>query len=96
MERDNVHTLQQRGHGESHIFSSSGAGAVPLSSTDESGAGDFTDAGCCLEQMEPFKNNIAVFMDQTFRMIESVPNDIVCWSEAGDSFKIKQVGEKGM
>lgn len=37
-------------------------------------------------------NHIPVFLDRTFRMIENVPDDVVCWSEAGDSFIIKQVG----
>lgn len=36
-------------------------------------------------------NHIPVFLDRTFRMIENVPDDIVCWSTAGDSFIIKQV-----
>ncbi|CAM9252063.1 unnamed protein product, partial [Hapterophycus canaliculatus] len=38
-----------------------------------------------------FRNDVPVFLDQTFRMIENVPDNIVCWSRAGDSFIIKQV-----
>lgn len=36
-------------------------------------------------------NHIPVFLDRTFRMVENVPDDVVCWSTAGDSFIIKQV-----
>lgn len=43
---------------------------------------------------EPFNNNIPVFLDRTFRMVESVSDDVVCWSEAGDSFIIKQVSTR--
>lgn len=97
MERANGHadegTPQHYGHEGSNISSSSGAGAVPLSSADDDeSAGENMDAGFCSGQMvEPFNNNIAVFLDRTFRMIEIVPDDIVSWSEAGNSFIIKQV-----
>lgn len=93
-------TPQQHGgrDGWHDISSPSGAGtAVSRSSSaaaaaDETTAAcDNTDAECSAQMMEPFNNDIAVFLDRTFRMIEAVPNDIVCWSEAGDSFKIKQV-----
>lgn len=36
-------------------------------------------------------NHIPVFLERTFRMIEQAPDDIVCWSPAGDSFIVKQV-----
>lgn len=39
-------------------------------------------------------NHIPVFLDRTFRMVEQVPDDIMCWSTAGDSFIIKQVGQE--
>lgn len=89
----NAGTPQHYGHGGSNISTSSGAGAVPPSSSADESAGENMDAGLCSEQMmEPFNNNnIAVFLDRTFKMIETVSDDIVCWSEAGDSFIIKQV-----
>lgn len=43
------------------------------------------------QEIGAFDNHIPVFLDRTFRMIEQVPDDIVCWSTAGDSFIIKQV-----
>lgn len=81
----------------SRISSSALAGAVPLAAAGEQGAGDNAavvadDAGS--EQIEPFSNKIPVFLDRTFRMIESISNDIVCWSEAGDSFIVKQARER--
>ena len=45
------------------------------------------------EVVDSFNNNIPVFLDRTFRMIETLPDDVVCWSEAGDSFIIKQVSK---
>ncbi|CAM9634610.1 unnamed protein product [Scytosiphon promiscuus] len=62
-------------------------GALSPSIEDGAATGDALGP----EQMEPFNNNIPVFLDRTFRMIENISNDIVCWSEAGDSFIIKQV-----
>lgn len=35
--------------------------------------------------------HIPVFLDRTFRMVEEVPDAVVCWSTAGDSFIVKQV-----
>lgn len=43
------------------------------------------------QQMGPPTMHIPVFLDRIFRMIENVPDDVVCWSKAGDSFIIKQV-----
>ncbi|CAN0097995.1 unnamed protein product [Ectocarpus sp. 12 AP-2014] len=41
---------------------------------------------------EPYNSNhIPVFLDRTFSFIEDASPDIVCWSEAGDSFIIKKV-----
>lgn len=39
-------------------------------------------------------DHIPVFLDRTFSMIEQVPDDIVCWSTAGSSFIVKQVGAR--
>ncbi|CBJ33318.1 n/a [Ectocarpus siliculosus] len=61
----------------------------PLSSSEQPAAEAETPAPTQAE--EPFNNNIPVFLDRTFRMVESVSDDIVCWSEAGDSFIIKQI-----
>ena len=69
---------------------SPGGGAAPLSGDEEKAVG----AGVS-EQIEPF-NNIPVFLDRTYRMVENVPDDIVCWSDAGDSFIIKQASERGV
>jgi len=75
---------------------SPGGGAAPLSADEEKPVG-----GGVSEQLEPF-NNIPVFLDRTYRMVENVPDDIVSWSDAGDSFIIKQasksrgsVGDRG-
>lgn len=68
-----------------------GAGDVPLSSSaDEQANVAAAVAGGRSEQMETFHNDIPVFLDRTFRMIESISTDIVCWSQTGDSFIIKQ------
>lgn len=64
----------------------------PLSSSEQPAADAETPALAQVE--EPFNNNIPVFLDRTFRMVESVSDDIVCWSEAGDSFIIKQVSAR--
>lgn len=48
-------------------------------------------AAASQEEEVGVNNHIPVFLDRTFRMIEQVPDDIVCWSTAGDSFIIKQV-----
>lgn len=94
----NVDRNGQHGQGGPNISLSSGAGAASLSSADESGldsgAGDNTGAGGCSEHVEPFNNNIPTFLDRTFKMIETISNDVVCWSEAGDSFIVKQAREE--
>lgn len=38
--------------------------------------------------------NIPSFLERILKMIENVSDHIVCWSEAGDSFIIKQVSEQ--
>lgn len=87
----------QHEHGEPRASVASGSASISAthSATDApKGSADNT-AGASptgSERTESFNNNIALFLDRTFRMIESVPDDIVCWSEAGDSFIIKQVG----
>lgn len=50
------------------------------------------DPGVAEEEEDSFNNNssIPVFLDRTFRMVENVPDEVVCWSDAGDSFIIKQ------
>lgn len=65
-------------------------GALSPSADEGTATGDALGS----EEMEPFNNNIPVFLDRTFRMIENVSNDIVCWSEAGDSFIIKQASKQ--
>lgn len=69
-----------------------GARAAPLSSVDEMDerAASSSAAGRYSEQMETFNNEAPVFLDRTFTMIESISNDVMCWSEGGDSFIIKQ------
>ncbi len=67
---------------------SPGGGAAPDAEEEKPVGG-----GVVSEQLEPF-NNIPVFLDRTYRMVENVPDDIVCWSDAGDSFIIKQASEK--
>lgn len=42
-------------------------------------------------EIECLSKNVPVFLDRTFKMIGQVPDDVVCWSTAGDSFIIKQV-----
>lgn len=70
------------------------SGAVPRSFSDEPEPTTAADSGANgPQQMEPFINNIPVFLDRTFRMIESVSDDIVSWSDSGDSFIIKQARE---
>lgn len=95
-----VDRQQQFGQGRPAISPSPGTGAGSLSSPaddDESGpeqgAGDDaeSDDGGCSEDAKPFNNlNIPTFLDRTFRMIEATSNDIVCWSDRGDSFIIKK------
>lgn len=65
-------------------------GGVGADGAGADGAGA-DDLGAAEQDVDSFNNNIPVFLDRTFRMIENVPDDVVCWSEAGDSFIIKQV-----
>lgn len=78
-------------HGYSSGFlAAPGASAVAHSpSDDEPREMDDKTAPAC-EEIEPFNINIPVFMERTFRMIDSVSDDIVCWSRAGDSFIVKK------
>lgn len=62
------------------------------SSSDEPRAMDGKTAPSC-EEIEPFNINIPVFMERTFRMIDSISDDIVCWSRAGDSFIVKKASD---
>lgn len=81
-------------HGHSGGFlSAPGASAVAQSSSDD-GPREMDDqsAPAC-EEIEPFNINIPVFMERTFRMIDSVSDDIVCWSRAGDSFIVKKASK---
>lgn len=74
-----------------------GAGAVLLSSAVERATAAAVAGRGSEEKMEPFNIDVPVFLDRTFRMIESVSsksNNIACWSEAGDSFIIKQARDK--
>eukprot|EP00752_Nemacystus_decipiens_P011167 g9921.t1 len=64
------------------------AGVRPSSSAAAAAVGSNTVA--CSE-MEALSESVPAFLDRTFKMIEQVPDDIVCWSRAGDSFIIKQV-----
>lgn len=66
---------------------SPGGGAAPDADEEKAAGGGVS------EQLEPF-NNIPVFLDRTYRMVENVPDDIVCWSDAGDSFIIKQASKE--
>lgn len=45
-------------------------------------------------EVEPFISKIPVFLERTFRLIGNTSDDIVSWSAGGDSFIIKQVGNK--
>lgn len=83
----------QHGHSSSGFLSTPGAGAVAQSSSDD-GPREMDDrtAPAC-EEIEPFNINIPVFMERTFRMIDSVSDDIVCWSRAGDSFIVKKASD---
>lgn len=68
------------------ISQSAGAGTVPQSPcANEPRVGAAGVSG----QLD-LLNHIPVFLDRTFRMIEDLPDDVLCWSEAGDSFIIKQ------
>lgn len=66
------------------------APVAQTSSDDRPRETDDKNAPAC-EEIEPFNINIPVFMERTFRMIDSVSDDIVCWSRAGDSFIVKKV-----
>lgn len=57
------------------------------------GTGGADDPASAEQDVDSFNNNVPVFLDRTFRMIENVPDDVVCWSEAGDSFIIKQASK---
>lgn len=48
-------------------------------------------AVACSPEIPSLSKNVPVFLDRTFKMIGQVPDDIICWSRAGDSFIIKQV-----
>lgn len=95
MQRDNnIGTADESDHGQGGP--GSGIIRVPISSSAgaQGAIGDNTmGASAGSERVEPFNNNIPLFLDRTFRMIESVSDDIISWSEAGDSFIIKQVRE---
>lgn len=67
-----------------------GSRRSPSPGAGRDGAGA-DDLGAAEHEVDSFNNNIPVFLDRTCRMIENVPDDVVCWSEAGDSFIIKQV-----
>lgn len=73
-------------HGRFRISQASGAGAVPQSPC---GNEPRVGAAGVSARFDPL-NHIPVFLDQTFRMVEGLPDGVVCWSEAGDSFIIKQ------
>lgn len=80
------------GHG-SGFLAAPGAGAVAQSSSDD-GPREMDDKTApASEEIEPFNINIPVFMERTFRMIDSVSDDIVCWSRAGDSFIVKKASK---
>lgn len=68
----------------------SGSQTSPSPRAGGNGAGA-DDLGATEQDADSFNNNIPVFLDRTFRMIENVPDDVLCWSAAGDSFMIKQV-----
>lgn len=96
--KDTADANDQHGQGGPHVSTASGSRTVAESSSfaaddaqrvkRDNSMRASSSAGS--ERMEPF-NNVPVFLDRTFRMIESVSDDIVCWSEGGDSFIIKQV-----
>lgn len=86
----------EHGQGGSRTPSASGSGTLPGSSggaSAQGAVGDNSMAGAPpptgSERMS--LNNIPVFLEKLFTMIESASNDVVSWSEAGDSFIIKQV-----
>lgn len=62
-------------------------GELRISPTSGAGA---DDPGATEQDVDSFNNNIPVFLDRAFRMVENVPDDVVGWSEAGHSFIIKQ------
>lgn len=86
---------QHHQHGHSSGFlADPGARAVASSSScAEPRDIDDKSAPACGE-IEPFNINIPVFMERTFRMIDSVSDDIVCWSRAGDSFIVKKASNE--
>lgn len=54
-------------------------------------ASSAVSAGSSHQQRQSFRNDVPVFLDQTFTMIENVPDHIVSWSAGGDTFIVKQV-----
>lgn len=59
---------------------SSGVGAVPQSP-------------CGNEPRVGAGSHISIFLDRTFRMVETLPDDVICWSEVGDSIIVKQASD---
>lgn len=90
---------KQHRQGRAAISQSSAAGAGSLSSDDdesglEPGAGDVAEVDTSSEHAKPFNDkNIPTFLDRAFRMIERTSDNVVCWSDGGDSFIIKQARE---
>lgn len=74
------------GQDTARLWSSFGAGSSSPAQSDESMGAGSQEIG-----VNNPNNHIPVFLDRTFRMVEEVPDDVVCWSTAGDSFIIKQV-----
>lgn len=84
----------QHGHSSGFLAAPGARAVAQLSSSadDEPPEMDDKSAPAC-EEIEPFNINIPVFMERTFRMIDSVSDDIVCWSRAGDSFIVKKASD---
>lgn len=78
------------GHSGGFLSAPPGTSSVAQSSSDDGPREMDDQAAPACEEIEPFNINIPVFMERTFRMIDSVSDDIVCWSRAGDSFIVKK------
>lgn len=47
-------------------------------------------------QRPPPMQPVPVFLDRTYTMVDTSSDDVVSWSEAGDSFIIRQVGAQNL